>query len=143
MRADKAFIDTNIYLYYQSSNDLAKHKISLDTINFFDCVISTQVLNEICNILTRKYPTPLPEIKRFLLDIINTSDLVLITPPIIIKALELKENPSFSFFDSLMVSAALEANCTYLISEDMQDGLIIDKRLQVVNIYQHTDLLER
>jgi predicted nucleic acid-binding protein len=141
MSADRAFIDTNVFIYYQRSDDITKHKISKATISFFDCVVSTQVLNEICNLLTRKYPTLFSDIKKYILDIIASSDLVIITHPLIQKALELCENFSISYYDALMVVAALEANCTYLISEDMQDGLIIENKLQIVNIYEHADIL--
>jgi predicted nucleic acid-binding protein len=143
MNADKAFIDTNVFIYYQCSDDIDKYKISEDVINFFDCVVSTQVLNEICNLLTRKYPTPLSEIQKYIIDIIASSDLVVITFSLIQKALELHSKLSISYYDALMVVAALEANCKYLISEDMQDGLIINNKLQIVNIYEHPDLLTR
>ena len=36
-----------------------------------------------------------------------------------------------AFFDSLVVASALENNCTLLWSEDMQDGLVVDKVLTV------------
>jgi predicted nucleic acid-binding protein len=143
MSADKAFIDTNVFIYYQRSDDINKHKISKDAINAFDCVISTQVLNEICNLLTHKYPTPLSEIKKYIMDIIASSDMVIITYPLIQQALEVFNKYSISYFDALMVAAALEINCKYLISEDMQDGLIIDNKLQILNIYEHADLLTR
>ena len=143
MSVDRAFIDTNVYIYYQCSNDIAKHKISEDVINYFDCVVSTQVLNEICNLLTRKYPTPLSEIHKYIMDIVASSDLVIITQTLILRALEFHAKLSISFFDALMIVAALDANCMYLISEDMQDGLLIDNKLQIVNIYEHTDLLTR
>ena len=143
MNADRAFIDTNIFIYYQRSDDYTKHKISEDTINFFDCVVSTQVLNEICNLLTCKYPIPPSEIKKYIKDIINSTALVIITQTLIIKALELNSKYSISYYDALMVAAALEADCKYLISEDMQDGLIIDKKLQIVNIFKHMDLISK
>ena len=143
MDANRAFIDTNIFIYYQRSDDNIKQKISESAINFFDCVVSTQVLNEICNLLTRKYPTSIFDIKKFILDIKNSSELVLITEPTIAKALDIYMELKLSFFDALIVSAALEANCNYLISEDMHDGLIIENKLQIVNIYKHTDLLNR
>jgi predicted nucleic acid-binding protein len=41
-----------------------------------------------------------------------------------------------------MVAAALHTECTYLFSEDMQDGLIIEGTLTIVNILVHTDLLQ-
>jgi predicted nucleic acid-binding protein len=39
-----------------------------------------------------------------------------------------------------MIAAALETNCKYLVSEDMQDGLIIENKLTILNIYNHTDM---
>jgi len=119
MRADKAFIDTNVFIYYQRSDDITKHNISEAVVNAFDCVISTQVLNEICNILTHKFPTPLSEINKYLLDIITSSYMVIISYPLVQQALKLHEKYSISYYDSLIVAAALEANCKYLISEDM------------------------
>ena len=141
MSVDRAFIDTNIFIYYQHSDNPKKHKISEDTINFFDCVVSTQVLSEICNILTRKYPTPVTDIVKFISDIVQSSDLVVNDDVIIKKALEYHSRYSFSYYDALIVSAAVVSNCKYLISEDMQDGLIIDNKLQILNIYGHTDML--
>ncbi len=40
---------------------------------------------------------------------------------------------SLSYWDSLICAAALEAGCAKLLSEDMQDGLVIDGRLEIVN----------
>ena len=142
MSADRAFIDTNVFIYYQCTDD-SRHKISEEAINFFDCVVSTQVLNEICNLLTRKYPTPFSEIKKYISDIINSSDLVSVNHEIMFTALDYHSKYSISYYDALMVVAALEANCKYLISEDMQDGLIIEKKLKIVNIYKHPELMTR
>jgi predicted nucleic acid-binding protein len=57
------------------------------------------------------------------------------------KALDYHFRYSISYYDALMAAAALEAHCKYLISEDIQDGLIIENTLQIVNIYEHADLL--
>jgi len=38
------------------------------------------------------------------------------------RALDLHSRYRFSFYDSLIVAAALEANCTRLFSEDLQHG---------------------
>jgi predicted nucleic acid-binding protein len=69
--------------------------------------------------------------------------IITITNDYPVKALDYHFKYSISYFDALMVAAALEANCKYLITEDMQDGLIIENKLQIVNIYKHTDLLSR
>ena len=141
INAGKAFIDTNVFIYIQRTDEPSKTKISEEAIDFFDCITSTQVFNEICNILTRKYPIPIEKVKRVLHSIEEKCTILTVTNDYPVKALDYHSKYSISYYDALMVVAALEGNCKYLISEDMQDGLIIDKKLQIVNIYKRTDLL--
>ena len=47
--------------------------------------------------------------------------------------LQRPERDGLSMFDGLVLAAALEARCETLWSEDMQHGLIIDKRLKILN----------
>ena len=143
MSADKAFIDTNVFIYIQRTDEPGKTKISEKTIDSFDCFTSTQVLNETCNILTKKYPVPKEKVKRVLHSIQESCTMISVTNDYPDKALDYHSKYSISYYDALMIVAALEANCKYLISEDMQDGLIIDKKLKIVNIYKHTDLLTK
>jgi predicted nucleic acid-binding protein len=49
------------------------------------------------------------------------------------KAIELHFRYQFSFYDSLIIAAALEAHCTTLFSEDMHAGLVIENKLTIVN----------
>ena len=46
------------------------------------------------------------------------------------------ERYRFSFYDALIVAAALESGCTTLFSEDLQDGQVIDQTLTVRNPFQ-------
>jgi len=48
-------------------------------------------------------------------------------------ASELRQNHSFSYWDSLIVAAALDAGCVTLYSEDMQHGQVIEDCLTIVN----------
>jgi len=48
-------------------------------------------------------------------------------------ACDIAKRYSYSYYDSLIISAALEANCDTLYSEDMQNGQIIEKVLRIVN----------
>jgi len=41
-------------------------------------------------------------------------------------------------YDALIVASALEAGCTTLVSEDMQDGRVIDGRLTIRNPFDIT-----
>ena len=38
-----------------------------------------------------------------------------------------------AFYDALILSTALKAKCDVLHSEDMQHGLLVEERLQVIN----------
>jgi predicted nucleic acid-binding protein len=138
-----AFIDTNIFIYTQRTDAPQKTAIADETIHFFACFASTQVLNEICNILTKKYPTPVDEIETFLQDIRDSCEIALITEERISEALALHDRLQFSYYDALMIVSALSCNCEYLISEDMQDGQIINGKLKIVNVFKHLDILKK
>jgi len=130
---DKVFLDTNIFIYYQRSDCPEKQNITKNLLANNDCVASTQVLNEISNILTKKYPKLENEIELLLRDITEYCIIVTISTKLIFKALKLHFRYKFSFFDSLMVVAALEANCSIFYSEDMQDGQVIENSLTIKN----------
>jgi len=140
--SDRVFIDTNIFVYIQRKDDPVKSQIAQKAVSLFDCVISTQVVNEFCSLFTKKYPSPIDEIRKSLASIYANCDLVTVTPVIADKALSLHDRYQFSFYDSLMLAAAIEAGCKYIITEDMQDGLLVDNSLSIVNIFNHTDLLK-
>jgi len=57
-----------------------------------------------------------------------------------IQASHLRENHSVSYWDSLLVSAALEANAEILFSEDMHDGLIVENQLAILNPFTSNQL---
>ncbi|GHV80479.1 hypothetical protein AGMMS49944_22700 [Spirochaetia bacterium] len=48
-------------------------------------------------------------------------------------AFRISNRYQFSFWDSLIVASALEAQCTVLYTEDLQDGQIIEDVLEVKN----------
>ncbi|MDR1626326.1 MAG: PIN domain-containing protein [Spirochaetia bacterium] len=137
----KAFIDTNIYVYTQRSDDPAKTRISKMAIDKFECISSTQVLNETSNIFINKYPMPHEKLIAFIDAIIATSTVSIISITTVKDALEISRKYKISYYDSLMIAAALENNCELFLSEDMQDGQIILDKLKIVNIFKHTKLV--
>jgi predicted nucleic acid-binding protein len=60
-------------------------------------------------------------------------EVLLTTETLLLEASRLRERHSFSYWDSLIVAAALQAKATTLFSEDMQDGRLIDDRLRISN----------
>jgi predicted nucleic acid-binding protein len=123
----------------QSSDDLRKKEISNNVINSLKCIASTQVLNELCNIFTKKYPIPESDLANIVNAIIETCQVNIISTTTIKKALQLHVTNQFSYYDSLMLASALESNCRYLFSEDMQDGQIIEDTLTIIDIYSHPE----
>jgi predicted nucleic acid-binding protein len=62
-------------------------------------------------------------------------EVITVTKRLIFSAVKIHSKCKFSFFDSLIVAAALEENCDILYSEDMQDGQIIENTLKIVNSF--------
>ena len=60
---DKAFIDTNLLLYLYSADEIDKQNKVKSAFYHYDCFISTQVLNEFSNVLSKKWKVPVPDIK--------------------------------------------------------------------------------
>ena len=48
-------------------------------------------------------------------------------------AFDVRQKYNISYWDSLVVASALESDCTLLYSEDMQNGLVLEQKLEIVN----------
>ena len=136
----KAFFDTNIFIYTQRTDNPIKKKIAESAVDYFDCVASTQVLNEIANVFTKKYPAPVENVELLLKSICEISQIIVVDEALITHALHLHDRYKLSYYDCLIIAAAIHAECEYLISEDMQDGMLIEGKLKILNIFDHTDL---
>ena len=131
---DKAFLDSNILIYLYTEDDDSKRSIAQLKLNENICLTSIQALNETSNVLGRKFSLNHTEVKALLDNIEAVCDEILpINRKTIDNALALKDRYGFSFFDSLMLSSALEGGCNVIFSEDMSDGQVIEKTLKIVN----------
>lgn len=52
---------------------------------------------------------------------------------VFLRASDLRKQQAFSYWDSLIVGAALEAGCAMLYSEDMQHGQSVEGQLSIIN----------
>ena len=52
----------------------------------------------------------------------------------------IREKYSFSFWDSNIVGSALLSRCDTLASEDMQNGLVVNGRLTIKNIFENKNV---
>jgi len=129
----RVFFDTNVLVYAYSSSDAAKRQVALTLGITPDRWISTQVLIEFTNVLARKLKTSWPDIQLSLIELTNNNSVQTTSPATIAHATRLAQRYGFSWFDALIVAAALECGCETLYSEDLHAGQLIEGTLQVVN----------
>jgi predicted nucleic acid-binding protein len=87
----------------------------------------------VCVNLLKKAHVPETEIRELIRSFYRKYPVVLLDQEVEIGASELRERFSLSFWDSLIVSAAVHGDATVLYSEDLQAGLQVDGRLVVCN----------
>ena len=134
MAAAKAFIDSKVILYLLSAD--AKKANETESILLTGGLISVQVLNEIANVAVRKLSMSWTEINQFLASICSLCAVESLTVETHDRGREVAERYGLSVYDSMIVAAALLAACTVLYSEDMQDGLLVDKQLRIANPFK-------
>ena len=124
----RSFFDTNLLVYADAADEPAKQRRAIHLIKTHravgTAVLSTQVLQEYVNVALRKLRLPVPLIRERL-SLYARFDLVLATPDLIESALALHVLHSLSFYDALIVQAAIASGCSALLTEDMQHGASI------------------
>lgn len=132
---DKVFVDSNIWLYslIQSGDD-DRHQQAVDfLIQLENPVINSQVIREICSNLKKKTSIPEEQLCYLIRGWYQDCKVVHSNASQHLLASRLRDSYSLSYWDSLIVAAALEANCVKLYSEDMQHGQIIDGKMTIQN----------
>jgi predicted nucleic acid-binding protein len=131
----KVFFDSNVLIYAMVSGDSRRERAQ--ELVAQGGVISVQVLNEFVAVARRKMRMPWK-------DVIEALEAVriLFPAPVAITvdtheaALRLAQEYGFGIYDALVLSSALDANCSTLYSEDLQDGQLIDRRLTIRNPFR-------
>jgi predicted nucleic acid-binding protein len=123
MRGGKAFFDTNLIIYAFAEDARAD---AAEALLAAGGVISVQVLNEFVAVASRKLGMPWD-------DVLAALDAILVLcpspAPLTIQthqlALGIAGKHKYHIYDALVIASALEASCTTLYSEDLQDGQVI------------------
>jgi predicted nucleic acid-binding protein len=132
----KIFIDTNIFVYTQSSVEMKKRNISTEIIENNNCHTSTQVLSEVSNVLTKKLNMPIREVKQIISAVNANCTINIVDYDTVQNALDLKERYAYSYYDSLILAAAIESGCSKIFSEDMSNRQIIENTLEILNPFK-------
>ena len=120
----KPFIDSNVILYLLSHDAVKADKA--ESILQAGGVISVQVLNEVVSVCQRKLKMPWDEIDVVLQAVKASVQVVPLTEASHELAVQLCKRYQLSFYDAHICSAALIADSKIVLSEDMQDGMVVD-----------------
>jgi predicted nucleic acid-binding protein len=138
----KFFLDTNIFVYsfdaHASGQAPAKAKVAVDLVDRAvetrQGIVSYQVVQEFFNVATRRFSIPLTpaESEQYLTIVFRPLVGVHSSTALYFEALHLRAEHRIPWYDSLIVAAAMEADCSVLYSEDFQNGREFGN-LRVVN----------
>lgn len=99
-------------------------------------VISTQVMNEVTLVMSRKMGLAWPEINVLLGDVEEFCEIVPLTLEVHKEARSIAEHYGVRFSEWCIIAFALLEDCEVRYSEDMQQGQVIFDRLTAVNPFQ-------
>ncbi len=140
MTADgMVFLDTNIFVYAFLASEPRKRAKAVELIE--TCLgsgrgsVSYQVAQEFANVARKKFATRLSanDCKAFIDAAMQPLNRVASSTTLIHAALDLQDELKFSFYDCLMLAAALEAGAETLYSEDLQHWQLVRGTLRIVN----------
>jgi predicted nucleic acid-binding protein len=125
----KVFLDTNIFVYCFDRRDPFKadiaNRLVQDALQSREGVVSYQVVQEFFNVALRKFAQPMSaaDAQRYFTTVFHPMLAVHSSPALLTEALRIHDRYKIGWYDSLIVSAAIEGGCHSLCSEDMQHDL--------------------
>ena len=138
----RSFIDTNVLIYAEASDEPVKQQAALALLKQLyesaSGVLSTQVLQEYCNVALKKLKLPAAYI-RAQLDLYEQFEIVQVTPTLIRAGLDLHQTRSVSFYDAIVLASAETAGCSALFSEDFNAGEMVGG-VRVINPFSQQPL---
>jgi predicted nucleic acid-binding protein len=122
------FLDTNVFVYSLDrtapKKALRATELIREALDTHKGVISFQVAQEFFNVAFRRFTRPMSvsEAEQYLGSVLRPLMAVQSSAGLYVEALQLKDRYRLSWYDSLIVAAAIQAECSLLYSEDLQHG---------------------
>jgi predicted nucleic acid-binding protein len=126
--SDRFFLDTNIFVYSFDRTAPAKAekagKLITKALETQKGVVSYQVVQEFFNVALKRFSHPMrvADAEQYLGTVFRPLLSVHSSASLYGEALRFQAKTGLSWFDSLIVSAALQANCDLVLTEDLQHG---------------------
>lgn len=127
MKGDRTFLDTNVLLYAFDTESARKYPTARKTVEDLwrsgTGIVSTQVLQEFFVNVTKKISRPITvnAAKGIVLDF-QKWKVVVNDGGSLLGAIDIQAEHGYSFWDSLIIHAAVEGGAKLLLSEDLKDG---------------------
>jgi predicted nucleic acid-binding protein len=135
---DLVFVDTNVFLYAFDPADINKQNAAQlwrkELWKTSTGRISYQVLQEFYVKAIQKWPESRDEIRAEVRDLLAWQP-VKVNADILERGWNLQDRYQLSFWDALIVAAAISIGCRYLLTEDLQTGQDLDGVL-VINPFR-------
>ena len=133
------FLDTNIFVYAFLTSEPRKRSKAVELIE--TCLgsgrgsISYQVVQEFANVSRKKFASSLSasDCKAFIVAAMQPLNRVASSTGLVHSALDLQDELRYSFYDCLMVAAALQSGADTLYTEDFQHWQLVRGTLRIVN----------
>lgn len=138
IKQSACYLDTTLFVYLFDTADQEKYRMARALFEHYlvsgNGRISVLVLSEWRNVMLKKFSASVDgAFRRKFIESMKSWRPTTITADMIVEADRLSERYNLSPFDSLHIQAALESGCRYFLSEDMQNGLVINKKLTIRN----------
>jgi predicted nucleic acid-binding protein len=117
--------DTNVLAYAEGVNGAAKKTLAVDLVERLSpasTLIPVQALGELFNVLVKKARWSREDAQRAVLAWGDAFPLIETGASVVLGALDLTRSHQLSIWDSVILSAAADAHCRLLLSEDLQEG---------------------
>jgi predicted nucleic acid-binding protein len=122
----RVFVDTNILIYALDPADPSKRQVSADllrqTITNRSLALSPQSLNEAYRVLTQRRRIMPAAAAREYLSTLAPWAIAPLDAKTTERAFAVEDETGYSWWDSLMLASALQADCRIFVTEDLQDG---------------------
>ncbi len=118
-------LDTNVLACAEGVNGAPMKKVAFDLVRRLPAsgtLLPVQVLGELFNLLVRKAGRPASKARSAILSWRDAFPLIETSEAVILSAVELAAVHQLGIWDAVILSAAGEAGCRLLLSEDLQEG---------------------
>lgn len=127
--SDRAFGDTNLFVYASDAGEPAKRAVAREVIagcRSGDLVLSAQVLGEFYTVVTRRLAVPLgPAEASRAVQGLSRLPTVAVDGKLVREGIRLAEDVQLSYWDGLILAAARLARCDRILTEDLNHGAVL------------------